>query len=351
MGTTVTVLVPPAWSAMTSVVADVFAEWEARLSRFRPASELSRLNRTGRRRGASPLLFDALETAVAAAVATDGLFDPTLLDRLEALGYDRTFETVVARASGSGGDGPARAGRAGASSTSASNRPDRSPRGAPAGPAWRAIRLDPRSRTIELPPGTRIDLGGIAKGMAVDAALALLRAVGLPAAAVEAGGDLAVFGSAPDGGSWRIEVERPPTAGSPPAGRLVLELDGGALATSSVGRRRWQVDGRWHHHLLDPRSGEPAATGVWSATATAPTCTEAEVAAKVALLLGVDAGAVFLRSRGYSGLFIVDDGTVAFVGPDQPPTAVEPPAADLPIPHPTAGTNVRPGLEAAGGEA
>jgi len=341
MGTTVTVLVPAAWASMASVVADLFAEWEARLSRFRPSSELARLNRARRRR-ASPLLFNAVETAVAAAIATDGLFDPTLLDRLEALGYDETFEVVRARSTASAGEGT--------SPTTAVESPTRLDRAAePAGGAWRAIRLDRRSRTIELPPGVRLDLGGIAKGMAVDAAVALLAAVGVPAAAVEAGGDLAVHGPSPDGDGWRVEIEHPgrPAAADGPDEAIVIEIASGAVATSSTARRRWRAGDRWLHHLIDPRTGEPAASGVWSTTVAAPSCTEAEVAAKVALLLGVEAGLRFLGDRGYAGLFIDETGRVAAVGIDGaapqpvpvpvsvPDTEVAPPGASGLPPTPT----------------
>lgn len=330
MGTTVTVLVPTAWSSMASVTADLFAEWEARLSRFRPTSELSKLNAAaGRPRRVGRLVYGAVETAVLAALATDGLFDPTLLDRLEALGYDRTFETLVRDGPGrppaeaATTNDPRRAGRHAASGATRDEEPGSRPepdgRPRPVRGRWRHIRLDRHARTVELPPGVRLDLGGIAKGMAVDAAVALLAAVGVPAAAVEAGGDLAVLGPSPDGGRWRIEIEQPAT--TPPGngasggdrGPLVVELEAGAVATSSVGRRRWLAGGAWRHHLIDPRTGAPAATGIWSATVAAPSCTEAEVAAKVALLLGADGAPAFLRRWGCSGVLIDEAGGVIAV--------------------------------------
>ncbi|HWP63181.1 MAG TPA: FAD:protein FMN transferase [Candidatus Binatia bacterium] len=329
MGTRVTVLVPSAWASMASVTADLFAEWEARLSRFRPTSELSRLNAAaGRPRRVGRLLYGAVETAILAALATDGLFDPTLLDRLEALGYDRTFETLVRDEPGRRSADPARPNdprREGRDVTSMAardeepeTRPGSDARRRPVAGRWRHIRLDRHSRTVELPPGVRLDLGGIAKGMAVDAAVALLAAVGVPAAAVEAGGDLAVLGSSPDGGRWRIEIEQPATAapGNGASGGnprpLVVELEAGAVATSSVGRRRWLAGGAWRHHLIDPRTGAPA-TGIWSATVAAPSCTEAEVAAKVALLLGADGAPAFLRRWGYSGVLIDEEGSVTAI--------------------------------------
>ena len=79
-------------------------------------------------------------------------------------------------------------------------------------------------------------------------------------------------------------------------------------------RRRWRVDDDGRHHLLDPRTGEPAASGIRSSTVLAPTCRVAEVAAKVALLLGRDAGKEFLEARGLSGVLVGEDGVALPVG-------------------------------------
>jgi thiamine biosynthesis lipoprotein len=286
MGTTVTVIVPQAHQAAAGEVERLFAHWEATFSRFRPDSELSRLNRSaGQAVRVSRLLFDVVASAVSAAAATDGLFDPTILPRLEELGYDRSFETLP---------------------------PDR-----PAGPTsdrgsilggWTRIVLDERGRRIRLAPGTALDLGGIAKGMAVDAAITTLAAAGIAPAAVEAGGDLAVHGLPPDRSAWPIAVE------TPWGDDVAIALAGGAIATSSVGRRRWRVGGVVRHHLIDPRTGQPAWSGLWSVTVAASTCRGAEVAAKAALLLGPEAGAAFMEERGLSALFITQAGELQRVG-------------------------------------
>ena len=160
---------------------------------------------------------------------------------------------------------------------------------------WRSIDLDPVARTVRLPPGTELDFGGLAKGMAVDDALAVV-AADAAFAAVSLGGDLAVHGIPPDSREWIIALEGPskPTVG----------LGSGGLATSSVLRRRWTSGGMPRHHLLDPRTGMPAETGLAQVTVVAASCAQAEVAAKASLLLGPGCGPKFLLDHGLAGVLI-----------------------------------------------
>ena len=279
MGTTVTVIVPGPARGAVEAVASLFSAWESALSRFRPESELSRLNAAaGREVPVSPLLLSVVETAIRAARATDGLFDPTLLGAMIVAGYDRTFDDLPRV-------GPARVG------------PDRGIAG-----GWRTLRVDAARRTVTLPEGAGIDLGGIAKGMAVDASVELLAAAGVAPAAIDAGGDLAVRGLPPHQRSWPVRLELPGGAGR------VLEIATGAVATSGVGRRNWVRGGELRHHLIDPRTGRPARGDAWSATVAAATCAQAEVAAKVVFMLGPEAGARFLLGHGLTGLCVRRDG-------------------------------------------
>ena len=278
MGTTVTLLLPTGAAARgAEAVQSLFAFWERTLSRFRPDSELARLNaHVGAPVAVSPLLCDVVATALAAARATDGLYDPTLLRPLVALGYDRPFDRLptylpaVASVIGSGG-------------------------------GWRRITLDAAQRRITLPPGVGLDLGGIAKGLAVDAALARLAALGIADAVINAGGDLAVRGLPPGWDVWPIAV---------PGRRQfwMIPLHHGAIATSGIARRRWQQGGAPRHHLLDPRTSQPSASGLWSVTVAAGTCGQAEVAAKTAFLLGAADGADMLAAHGLAGVLVAEDG-------------------------------------------
>jgi thiamine biosynthesis lipoprotein len=280
----VRVLLPHRHRTQAFAVAHLFADWDRRLSRFRPESELSRLNAAaGRPVDVSRLLDGVLRRALAAAEATDGLFDPTLGRRISALGYAETF---------------AHAGRGDPALEHVLPHAAKT--------RWRDVSIDPAG-TVTVPAGVAIDLGGIAKGLAVDRSLALLRALGVPSALVSAGGDLAVAGSLPGGRPWPVAVEEPRT-------EETILLRCGALATSSTERRRWRAHGREEHHLLDPRTGDPAATGILRATVAAPTCEQAEVAAKAALILGPARGAAFLEERGLTGLLCTGRTATAAAG-------------------------------------
>jgi len=286
MGTRVEVLLPDSQAEFAHAVDDLFAGWEHELSRFRPASCLSRLNAAaGRPAPAGPLLRRVVRRALDAAAATDGVFDPLLGRQLEEVGYDVTFERI---GSPPLSDGPA----------------------TPGG-AWRRIEVDDTAGMITLPPGARLDLGGIAKGMAVDASIALLQDLGVESALVSAGGDIAVIAQPED---WPVEVETHD-------GSAVVSLLRGAIATSTTRRRRWLQGGVERHHLLDAATGLPTCSEVHSATVTADSCADAEVAAKVALVLGRDRGSRFLAERGLTGL-LVEDGRSTPVGSWPIPLAV-----------------------------
>lgn len=298
MGTSVQVLAPgERLDEVLEMVRALFEEWEAALSRFRPESELSRLNaRAGAAVGASPLLLRVLRAALDAARATDGMYDPTLGAQMVRMGYDRSFELIEAEHARTVGSVEATEENRRASGSAAGGEPDGEPGG-----AWRAIGLDERAGTVTLPAGAALDFGGIAKGMAVDAAVAALAGRGVSAALVNAGGDLAVLGVPPGARQWSLAVPGRD-------GWWSIPLVRGALATSGVARRHWMQDGAARHHLLDPRTGEPARSGLWSATVAAGTCAQAEVAAKVAFLLGRHEGGAFLRRLGLAGLLVGAEG-------------------------------------------
>jgi thiamine biosynthesis lipoprotein len=159
-------------------------------------------------------------------------------------------------------------------------------------------------RRIELGDGVRLDLGGIAKGYAVDRAAALLASHG--PCLVNAGGDIAVAG-APQAGVWPVGVEVP-------SGTLTLGLERGALATSGRDRRRWTVGDDEQHHLIDPRIGRPAESDLVRVTVVAGTCTEAEVLAKALFLAGERAAVQEADELGVPALLVTEDGRVRKAG-------------------------------------
>lgn len=279
MGTTISLILPSAYLHVgAEATRQLFAQWEQTLSRFLPESELSQLNQqAGTSVRVSDLLFRVLQTALAAAEETEGLFDPTLLTQLVQIGYDRTFDEVPSVA-------PA------------------SQQAPTPGGAWRDIQLNYRTKSVTLPPGVGVEVGGIAKGMAVDAALTQMRLLGIQAALVNAGGDLAVLGLPVGYENWPLAIPGKEES-------WVMPLRTGAIATSGVARRHWQQGEVIRHHLIDPRSGDSAQSGLWSVTVSANTCQQAEVAAKVAFLLGAEQGRAFLEQHGLAGLLVKQDGT------------------------------------------
>jgi len=247
---------PVSREALERAAAQV-REYEERFSRFRPDSELSRLNESPQEQvPVDAGLGGLLARSVEYARISGGLFDPVVLDDLLALGYDRTFEEVR----------------------------DETDSGVVArGPRfrWRDISVDAAGRSVARPFGARIDLGGIAKGAAVDAAM--LELSGYPGALVDVGGDIRVTGSPDDADSWIIAVED----GQSGDGTLgYVRLRDGAVATSSRRKRRWVHNGEAVHHIIDPRSGRPARSDVLQASVIADTTEHAEVAAKVAFIGG-----------------------------------------------------------------
>jgi FAD:protein FMN transferase len=256
-----------------------------RLTRFSQESELARLNASaGAWCAVSGTLFAVVAESVAAARATDGLFDPALLPLLEAIGYDRDYKEIQHR--DTAGTGEAR----GESFVAGS---------------WRAIELDARRLRILLPEGTRLDLGGIAKGWAADAMLERYFRQ-YHDVLINAGGDMRAQGGPKPGELWPIGIGNPlappdeGTTGESSVNAAVLTMSRGGVATSGAGWRWWYHNGERQHHLLDPRTGRPmnlwiddsdnkredVSSLIASVTALAPTAAHAEVAAKVALLRG-----------------------------------------------------------------
>jgi thiamine biosynthesis lipoprotein len=288
-GTDVRVLVSAATPLDALRVHALFKRLHRTLTRFDRGSELSALNaRAGEDVTASPIVLRAVEAALWAAQASGGLVDPTILDALERAGYAGSRD----------GQSPASLADALVAA------PPRRPAAPHASSRWRDIVVDRSRRTIGLPVGVRVDLGGSAKGLAVDLAAALL--AGHRGYAVDAGGDIRLGGTHPAPRTVHIRHPlRDEIAHS-------FTVTTGAVATSGLQTRVWQTGGGFAHPLIDPARGTPAWTGVIQASALAPTALEAETLAKTALLSGPNAGSALLARHG--GALILDDGHLLLAG-------------------------------------
>jgi thiamine biosynthesis lipoprotein len=252
---------------------------EARWSRFLPTSELSRLNQSpGRPTVVSAETFQAVGAAVGGWYLTRGRYDPTILAALISAGYDRTFRQVVPESTDPAG-GPVQA------------------------PGCAGIVLMPSVNAVLLPVGVTLDLGGVGKGLAADMVATELVTFGALGACVNLGGDVRVRGVPPDG-SWRIAVEDPFDEN---VQWFQVALADGAVVTTTRLTRHWQRAGRQLHHLIDPSTGAPSASGVASVTVVAAEAWRAEVLAKAAFLAGVDEGLELLSAAGVTGGIVGDD--------------------------------------------
>lgn len=289
MGTGVRVVVTDA-RRLPAARRAVEAELEAvdvACSRFRPDSELSLTNAAaGKWVEVSPLFLILLEAAIWAARSTNGAVDPTVGGALKVIGYDRDFSAVVAS------DEPINVQVARV-------------------PGWRAIELDRRRRRVRLAGGAELDLGATAKALAADraaeAALVASSSSQAGGVLVNLGGDISVKGVAPEGG-WPVLVAEDHRAALSAEGEVVVIVSGG-IATSSTRVRRWVRGGVDFHHIIDPATGL-SSQGPWrSATVTAASCLEANVAATAAIVMGASAPE-WLGKRALPARLVRNDGTI-----------------------------------------
>ncbi len=299
--TSVHIAAPPEQAAEAQAASAACFDWfravEACLTRFDETSELCDLNRAaGTWFAASETLFTMTHVALSAAKAADGLFDPTLLPQITALGYDRDYD-LIARQEVPEAELP------------------------PVTGGWRGILLDPDQRYIFLPYEVGLDFGGIAKGWAVDEALARFCAP-FPGAILNIGGDIALRGGPQPGEPWPVGIYDPlrSVEGQTAENIAVITLNGGGIATSGATRRWWRQRGIPRHHVLDPRTGLPTllwiapstdghdAERIAMATALASSGAHAEVAAKLALLGGPSSSADAKGEDEVALLWVMGDG-------------------------------------------
>ncbi|GEM_PF-400289 len=262
-----------------------FVQTEWRLSRFRDSSELSMLNRNSPAQ-VSRVLFEILQLAARSCEETNGVFNPLIGPALIAAGYNRTFDDI--------GSDSVQTGLLEATTTVPSFSD--------------SVALDPITRLVTLRNGAQLDLGGIAKGWAIDRAFRTLSKLG--PCCVNAGGDVHVGGSFETGGNgWRIDVADPfaPEDGSIPGVRAVMMKDQ-AIATSGIMKRRWIVNGAEQHHLIDPRTAQPARNNLLFVTAIADTAIQAEVAAKTVFIMGEEEGSAWADARRIPVLLMFRNG-------------------------------------------
>jgi thiamine biosynthesis lipoprotein len=271
----------------------IVIDFEKRFSRFVAESELSRFNDFA---GGEIELSETMRQLLVAAkdfnLLTGGIFDPTIIGGLEAIGYNRRFDELN------------QAAVLRPSANSAQIRQQ----------FFHRPRLDQLSisgnKTIK-PAGFRLDLGGIGKGYIVDFLSHGLFG-GIVDCWISAGGDLAVKGSDQNMTGWKIGVQDPHTPEREIFSVWTKGNDCG-IATSGIHKRRGgQGDTLWHH-LIDPRTGIPVVNNILAVTVISPSAEQADVFAKTVLILGESKGLEFIeRQDGSAAIIFFNDGGMTF---------------------------------------
>ena len=253
---------------------DWFSLVEKACSRFDAGSELQQLcAHVGTPVPLSPLLFELLRFSLALARETRGAFDPTVGARLESQGFNLHYLTGEIISSGV---------------PVATNV------------SYKEVKLDTKRKTVTLRRPLLVDLGGVAKGFAVD--LAARELSEFDGFCVEAGGDLFVGGRSPQGKHWQIGVQHPREPGTV---FCTINVSNQAVCTSGDYERPAPDGGG--HHLIDPRTGR-SPDALVSATVIASTCLIADALSTTAFVLGPTAGMQLLERHDVEGMLITSSG-------------------------------------------
>lgn len=278
MGTTWSVSLAAAHPDLRAARATVEAELDLvvnQMSLWEPDSDICRFNAlpAGEAMPAPAALMEVLRCALGVARRTGGAFDPALASAAEAWGF-------------------------GPSGTVTGHAP------LPSQAGWRDLVLD-GDRLVQ-PGGIGLDLGGIAKGYAVDRVAAALDGMGFRSHLVEVGGELRGAGTKPDGQPWWVEVE--PVPGMSADTRTLVALHGLSIAGSGDYRRYFERDGVRHSHSLDPRTGAPARTDLRAVSVLHVSCMKADALATAMMVMGCSAAMKLATDEGVAALFTTADG-------------------------------------------
>lgn len=248
-----------------------FRQVEEHCTRFDEQSEVMQLAaRAGIAVPVSAILFEAVQFALAVAEESGGAFDPTVGCAMESRGFNREYRTgrII--------------------------RTDLKPNGAV---SYKDVRLDRERKTITLLQPLILDLGAVAKGLAIDLAARKLRP--FENFAIDAGGDLYLGGCNPSGEAWSVGIRHPRRENE-----LIdsVRVSNRAVCTSGDYERRSSAEHQGHH-ILDPRTGG-SPDGAASVSVVAPTAMLADALSTAAFVLGLAEGMRFLERLGVEGLFV-----------------------------------------------
>jgi FAD:protein FMN transferase len=242
------------------------------MSTYVAVSEITQLNQSGPGEmvDVSSITFEVLKESVRYGELTDGDFDITVMPLVELWGFYPTRKGVVPR--------------------------DEEIENTLRKVGFSKIVLDEAAQKAGFKTaGMRVDLGGIAKGYAVDRAVAVLKKQGVQNGLVEIGGEVSAIGTNKDGGPWRVGLQHPDSTLKQVM--AVIELSDVSIATSGDYQNFFEAGGVRYSHIIDPSTGRPVKNNVCSMTVIAPTCTESDALATAISVMGVKKGMKLIEER------------------------------------------------------
>lgn len=247
-------------------------------SRFDVESELSFLNANlGKFHRASTDFLQVAKKSLYYHQLTGGLFDPRIIETLEKIGYRKDFKTLDL------------------ANIEIKNTKRE---------LFGELEKDLIIKNAKIKFLRRMDFSGIAKGYITDRAGAILQAKGRANFLIDSGGDMLAWGNDDKNENWKIDVEGVAEK------KLLLALKNEAIATSGIGKRKWESGGKRVHHLINPRDSENFSFDLQSVTVVASNVTEADVWAKVLFLMGKENGQKLAQEKKLKSIFLDYRGNV-----------------------------------------
>ncbi|MFZ2835584.1 MAG: FAD:protein FMN transferase [Candidatus Moraniibacteriota bacterium] len=256
----------------SETLKNFYVVFEKRFSRFDRDSELNQFNdNLGKFLKPSTHFLSLAKEILYYYKLSEGLFDPRIIEVLERIGYEKDFKQNRFVAS-SGKSFP---------KISVSD-----------------LEKDLIIRGEEICFNQRMDFAGIAKGYITDRAVEMLRQAGFENFLIDSGGDMFAFGKDQKEETWKIDVE------GIIEDRMLISLKNEAVATSGIGKRKWESGEKKFHHLIDPKNPENFSFALQSVTVVAETVTEADFWAKMLFLKGKEAGMKFSKENKVKSIFL-----------------------------------------------
>jgi thiamine biosynthesis lipoprotein len=242
-----------------------------------------------------PVLFEPLSYALWLAADTGGAFDPTVAPLVDVWGFGTAGRRYEPPAADKIGAALARVG-------------------------YGRVALDPDARRVRKPAGMQLDLSSMTHGFAADRIAGYLNDIGVSRYLIDVGSEIRARGESPEGGAWRVAIERPAAEStsnerqevsgttSAAASQRVVSLRDASIATSGNYRYYFDYDGRRYSHRIDPRTAEPVTHDLASVTVIDPACLHADALATALTVLGPDEGMKYATDRNIAALFILRAG-------------------------------------------